>query len=285
MTSPAIGSDTTLPDVRIGLATGTVLNRLGDVYGPPVNLASRLTTVARRNRVITDHVTAAVLSPEEYDTRALTARPLRGFGVVEPVSDQESLGFLACRRLDSDAVTRPNRAFVEHARVHAAVGRMRLDRETSESQVGERMANRAARIRWPRDLEDDLVTDRQPRPNLKRGHVEARGRQVLAGRARPDGMPLGGHAADRLDPQDGDRPMRPAVHRLAALPIAVDAVVGDARLLDRQLRHPAVGDVDLEDAAVVHVLTMLARARINRVVGFEAGGYHGDARSPSPTER
>jgi len=81
-----IGSDTTLPDVRIGLATGTVLNRLGDVYGPPVNLASRLTTVARRNRVITDHVTAAVLSPEEYDTRALTARPLRGFGVVEPVA-------------------------------------------------------------------------------------------------------------------------------------------------------------------------------------------------------
>jgi len=81
-----IGPDATLPDVRVGLATGTVISRLGDVYGPPVNLASRLTTVARRNRVITDHVTAAVLSPEEYDTRPLTARPLRGFGVVEPVA-------------------------------------------------------------------------------------------------------------------------------------------------------------------------------------------------------
>ncbi|MDQ3629465.1 MAG: adenylate/guanylate cyclase domain-containing protein [Actinomycetota bacterium] len=81
-----IGPDTTLPDVRVGLATGTVINRLGDVYGPPVNLASRLTTVARRNRVITDHVTAAALPPEDFDQRSLDARPLRGFGVVEPVA-------------------------------------------------------------------------------------------------------------------------------------------------------------------------------------------------------
>lgn len=88
-----IGPDTALPDVRVGLATGTVITRLGDVYGPPVNLASRLTTVARRNRVITDHVTAAVLSPEEYDTRSLTARPLRGFGVVEPVAVRRSWAF------------------------------------------------------------------------------------------------------------------------------------------------------------------------------------------------
>ena len=81
-----IGSDPVLPDVRVGLATGSVITRLGDVFGPPVNLASRLTTVARRNRVITDAGTAAALPGDEFDTRRLPERPVRGFGVVSPVA-------------------------------------------------------------------------------------------------------------------------------------------------------------------------------------------------------
>ena len=80
-----VGSRQDLPDVRVGLATGSVINRLGDVFGPPVNLAARLTSVARTNRVIVDKATADVLG-EEFETRALTARPLRGFGNVEPVT-------------------------------------------------------------------------------------------------------------------------------------------------------------------------------------------------------
>ena len=81
-----IGPDPELPDVRVGLATGSVIARLGDVFGPPVNLASRLTAVARRNRVITDAVTAAALPGDEFDTRRLPERPVRGFGVVSPVA-------------------------------------------------------------------------------------------------------------------------------------------------------------------------------------------------------
>ena len=81
-----IGPDADLPDVRIGLATGTVITRFGDVFGPAVNLASRLTTVARRNRVIADRATADALPETDYDTRALPPRPLRGFGSVEPVT-------------------------------------------------------------------------------------------------------------------------------------------------------------------------------------------------------
>jgi adenylate cyclase len=49
--------------------------------------------VARRNRVITDHVTAAVLPADVYDTRALPPRPLRGFGVVEPVTVRRRWSF------------------------------------------------------------------------------------------------------------------------------------------------------------------------------------------------
>jgi adenylate cyclase len=81
-----IGNDSRLPDVRLGLATGSVIMRLGDVFGPPVNMAARLTGVARRNRVIIDQVTADRLPETAFETRTLPARPVRGFGLVEPVA-------------------------------------------------------------------------------------------------------------------------------------------------------------------------------------------------------
>ena len=81
-----IGGDKRLPDVRVGVVTGSVVLRMGDVYGPAVNLAARLTGVARRNRVITDLHTAEGLDHDKYETRVLPARPLRGFGDLEPVA-------------------------------------------------------------------------------------------------------------------------------------------------------------------------------------------------------
>lgn len=81
-----IGRDPRMPDVRVGLATGGVVLRMGDVFGPPVNLAARLTQVARRNRIIVDHATADLLPAEQVESRPLPARPVRGFGVVEPVA-------------------------------------------------------------------------------------------------------------------------------------------------------------------------------------------------------
>jgi adenylate cyclase len=81
-----IGRDARMPDVRVGLASGAVVMRLGDVFGPPVNMAARLTAVARRNRVIIDEATAALLPEDEFETRRLPARPVRGFGLVEPIA-------------------------------------------------------------------------------------------------------------------------------------------------------------------------------------------------------
>lgn len=81
-----IGKDRRMPDVRLGLATGSVVMRLGDVFGPAVNMAARLTGVARRNRVITDRTTADLLPGDQFETRTLPARPVRGFGVAEPVA-------------------------------------------------------------------------------------------------------------------------------------------------------------------------------------------------------
>jgi adenylate cyclase len=81
-----IGRDPRMPDVRLGLATGSVVTRLGDVFGPPVNMAARLTAVARRNRIIIDEPTASMLPADQFETRRLPARPVRGFGIVEPVA-------------------------------------------------------------------------------------------------------------------------------------------------------------------------------------------------------
>src|SRR6478609_9262675 len=81
-----VGRDSRMPDVRVGLATGSVVLRMGDVFGPPVNVAARLTAVARRNRIIIDETTASLLPADQFETRRLPARPVHGFGVLEPVS-------------------------------------------------------------------------------------------------------------------------------------------------------------------------------------------------------
>lgn len=81
-----VGRDPRMPEVRVGLATGAVVMRLGDVFGPPVNMAARLTAVARRNRIIVDQETADQLPEDQFETRRLPARPVRGFGLVEPLT-------------------------------------------------------------------------------------------------------------------------------------------------------------------------------------------------------
>ena len=87
-----IASRSELPNICVGLATGSVINRLGDVYGPPVNLAARLSHVARSNRVLVDAATAEALG-DEFDTRTLPPRPLRGFGNLSPITVSERRSF------------------------------------------------------------------------------------------------------------------------------------------------------------------------------------------------
>ena len=47
-------ADDAFPAVRAGVAYGEVVSRLGDVYGPVVNIAARLTSVARPGTVLID---------------------------------------------------------------------------------------------------------------------------------------------------------------------------------------------------------------------------------------
>jgi adenylate cyclase len=80
-----IASDPMLPQVRVGIATGEILSRLGDVFGTTVNLASRITALASPGCVLCDDSTAAALleSPTLRCT-PLRRRTVKGLGQVLP---------------------------------------------------------------------------------------------------------------------------------------------------------------------------------------------------------
>lgn len=82
----AVTAEDELPGVRIGLAYGEVLARLGDLYGEPVNLAARLTSVARPDSVLVDRELAARLEDDSrWRLRRLTPRPVRGYALLQAV--------------------------------------------------------------------------------------------------------------------------------------------------------------------------------------------------------
>lgn len=75
-----------LPDVRVGVAYGPVLPRLGDVFGEPVNLASRLTSIARPGSVLIDRdLAAAIEGDDRWRARRVPPRPVRGYTLLHPL--------------------------------------------------------------------------------------------------------------------------------------------------------------------------------------------------------
>lgn len=69
-----------VPQLRVGMALGRVLTRFGDVYGPAVNLASRLTSLAKPGTVLVDRELAQALRGEDaYRLRPRRAAGVRGY--------------------------------------------------------------------------------------------------------------------------------------------------------------------------------------------------------------
>jgi adenylate cyclase len=82
-------ADDELPDVRAGVAFGPVLERLGDVFGEPVNLASRLVDEARPRTVLVDGEVVEELDRRDllagsYELKRLRKRSVRGYRSVTP---------------------------------------------------------------------------------------------------------------------------------------------------------------------------------------------------------
>jgi len=82
----AFTEDEILPEARVAMVWGRILSRLGDIYGPTVNLAARLTTLADPGTVLVDSMTASAL---EHDERFVlipqAPENVRGFGEINPV--------------------------------------------------------------------------------------------------------------------------------------------------------------------------------------------------------
>jgi adenylate cyclase len=72
--------DPTVPALRAGLAYGRVLSRFGDIYGSVVNIASRLTSVARPGTVLVDlEMIEALKDDDGYVVRPRRPVSVRGY--------------------------------------------------------------------------------------------------------------------------------------------------------------------------------------------------------------
>ncbi|MHC5560010.1 adenylate/guanylate cyclase domain-containing protein [Kocuria sp.] len=89
----AIRDDPELPQARVAFVWGRVLPRLGDIYGPTVNLASRLVALTDPGSVLVDASTAAVLAGDDrFILIPQATRNVRGFGDVQPVALSQGAG-------------------------------------------------------------------------------------------------------------------------------------------------------------------------------------------------
>ncbi|MCX6397699.1 MAG: adenylate/guanylate cyclase domain-containing protein [Propionibacteriales bacterium] len=77
--------DEDFPQLRVGVAWGSVLQRLGDVFGPTVNIASRLTSIARPGRALIDKELAeAIEGNENFKLRRMRRMSVKGYRRLEP---------------------------------------------------------------------------------------------------------------------------------------------------------------------------------------------------------
>lgn len=72
--------------LRGGMASGATLVREGDVFGSPVNLAARLTDLARPWRLLADEDLTDRLGSGGYRTRRLRPVRIRGVGTRRPIA-------------------------------------------------------------------------------------------------------------------------------------------------------------------------------------------------------
>lgn len=98
------------PPLRTGAAYGRVLTRLGDIYSPVVNLASRLTSLARPSTVLVDRELADQLRDNPaYRVKPLKRVSVRGYDHLQPwLVRRRDTGDDSAGAYDEDAFGEPD---------------------------------------------------------------------------------------------------------------------------------------------------------------------------------
>jgi len=80
----ACEADALIPSARVGVAQGETLRQEADLFGPTVNLASRLVNLANPGTVvISDELASSVVDEAGFVVRSIRPRRLRGIGTVQ----------------------------------------------------------------------------------------------------------------------------------------------------------------------------------------------------------
>jgi adenylate cyclase len=109
--SAEVERDPLLSGLRIGMASGPSLARDGDLYGPVVNIASRLATIGRAGAINVNQSLREVLRGDRrFAFRSLGHRTLRHVGELR-----------VYRLRPGPALTHPSAHATTHAPTHAAV--------------------------------------------------------------------------------------------------------------------------------------------------------------------
>jgi adenylate cyclase len=131
--------DDELSDVRVGLASGPVLHREADLYGPVVNRASRIVNIAFPGTVVCGEEIHQVLSADPtFAWKPIGSRNLKDIGKVP---------LYALRRIDEPVRKKTSRQEAERRRA-----------ERREARVGEIAVRRRVRQRG-RDADADDGAD------------------------------------------------------------------------------------------------------------------------------
>lgn len=89
----AFGAHEDMPELRTGLAWGSVLARYGDLYGSVVNIAARLTSSAHPGTILVDTAMTEMLDGDsEFYLKAIRSLRVRGFHKLKPHALRRNTG-------------------------------------------------------------------------------------------------------------------------------------------------------------------------------------------------
>lgn len=174
--SEAYREDPALSDVRVGLAAGQVLEREGDVYGPVVNLASRIVAVAFPGSVVVSAEVASVLAEDP----TLAIRSIRS----QPIKDIGRVPLWTLRPADAPRQPSRTRSARHHLRDRQAlVAERRAERQVAALERAAQLAAEAGADDVA-ELIGRLVSGEEPEEHT--GEVEAITDAVLAADIDPE---------------------------------------------------------------------------------------------------